>query len=123
MPNELIELRSVKRLPFPISYYGEESRQRLVADCKAKMVSIMMEKYPARAYVELAFETQKLDGEELARWVDCYRRADGMYIYRGEFVTRQFLEEEFSQIDAILKLTAYVRADDLERRANDEQAD
>ena len=117
MQNELIELRSETRLPFPIYYYGEEGRKRLVADCKAKMVRDMMEKYPARAYVELAFETQRLEGEELERRIDPYRRADGRYIYRGEFVTRQFLEEELSQIDAVLKLTAYVRSEDLEQES------
>ena len=70
----------------------------------------MLEEYPNVVYSEVYFDLQKAEGRDLYESVEYFKTSDGRYIYNGgNFVSREWLENELSQMPATLTLTAWIK--------------
>ena len=84
-------------------------RAKFVNFFKQKAISDLLEEYTNISYFEVYFETQKASDRELYESVEYFKRADGRYHYNGEFVSRERLENELAQLDAMLTMTAWIK--------------
>ena len=92
----------------------KDMREKFIRNKKEQMLCTMLEEHPARAYEAICFEIESDKGEIYEGIEDYFKMADGQYIYKGEFVSREFLWKRFENLPCRIKMTAYVREEDLD---------
>lgn len=95
-------------------YIPSERRKDFIFDQKRRMLGKMLEEHPARVYEAICFETKSNECEIYEGIENHFKRADGQYIYNGEFVSREFLWEHHKNLPCRIKMTVYVREENLE---------
>lgn len=98
----------VKLLP-DIAYCLMQSRDDLIKCFKQKAVGDLFEEYPNIIYSELYFDMQKMSDAQLYESVEYFKTVSGRYLYQGKFVSREYLEQELSQLDTQLIMTARIK--------------
>ena len=83
-------------------------RPKMVNFFKQKAMSDLLEEYPNITFMEVYFDVQNAQGQELKEAVDYFRRGD-RYMYDGEFVSRPKLESIISKLPATLTMTAWIK--------------
>jgi hypothetical protein len=106
----------VKLLP-DIAYCLVQSRDYLIKCFKQKAVGDLIEEYPNIIYSEICFDVQKMSGSELYESIEYFKTVSGRYLYQGEFVSRERLEKELSQLDTLLTMTAWIKETENEEGA------
>ena len=106
---ELNKVQYVSKILPYLSHCLGTDVDRLILLCKQKAVHDLLEKYPSITYCEISFDFQKASAAEVYESVENFKCADGRYIYNGDFVSREFLGNELSRIDAKLVMTAWIK--------------
>ena len=106
---DLNNVQYVSKLLLPLAYNLKIDIEELITAEKKRAVAELFENYPTITYCEISFTTQKASRSEVNEAVEYFKCRDGRYIYDGEFVSREFLEKELSQIDANLFMTAWIK--------------
>ena len=107
----LTKVRHVSRfLPY-LSYCLRVDMDKLISMHKKKALEDFIEKYPSITHFETLFELEKASKTEICEAVEGFK-IDGRYIYKGEFVSREYIEEELSKVDTKLITTiCFMEAD------------
>lgn len=84
------------------------SRAGLVTMFKRRAMDELLEEHPDITFMEVYFEVQNAQGQELKEAVDYFRRGD-RYMYDGEFLSRPKLESIISELPATLTMTAWIK--------------
>lgn len=109
MRNDLKKVQYKAKLMPDIAHCLVQNRDDLVKYFKQKAVGDLIEEYPNIIYSEIYFDLQKMSGPELCESVEYFKTVSGRYLYRGEFVSREWLENELSQLDTLLTMTAWIK--------------
>lgn len=86
----------------------KDMHEKFMLDKKQQMVCTMIEEHPSMAYEAIRFEIESNECEIYVAIEDYFKRADGQYIFKGEFVSRDFLWEHFKNIPTRIKMTASI---------------
>ena len=96
-----------------VLFMPDEIIKRYILAQKQKMLCMLMEDHPASVYEAVFFEIESNEGEIYNAIEDCFKKADGRYIYNGKFVSREFLWERFKNLPCRIKMTVHVREENL----------
>ena len=104
----------------PMLFYVPcERRKDFIRDKKRQMLCTMFEEHPAKMYEAIRFETQKNVSAVYEEIENCFKKADGRYIYEGNFVSREFLWQKFADFPFRIVMTVWVNEEQLESEEND----
>ena len=99
----------------PHLFYTPSDRIKdFIHDRKRQMLCAMFDEHPASVYEAICFKLKFDKGkiyEEIENW---FKKADGRYIYNGEFVSREFLCKRFGNLPCRITMTVYAKEEDLE---------
>lgn len=116
MPNGIpaSKIFAVAYLLPELFYIPTESYKDYIRDKKCSLICKVMEDYPATIYDAVCFDLEENKGRVYEAIENHFKTADGRYIYKGNFVSREFLEKRFENYPFRIKLTVYVRKENLE---------
>lgn len=102
----LKKVRYVVNLLPDMAYCLAADRNALISTFKHKAMQDLLDEHPNLVYLEASFEVTKVNHKELCECVEFYKTVSGRYLYEGNFVSREFLEKELSEITSKIVLTA-----------------
>lgn len=104
----LKKIRYVVKLLPDMAYCLAADRDEMVSTFKHKAVQDLLDEHPKLTYFEAIFDLQKMNKAELSESVEYFKTISGRYLYEGNFVSREYLEEELSQVTSKIVLTASI---------------
>ena len=107
--NNLKKVKYVVNLLPDMAYCLVQDRDEIISTFKHKAVQDLFDEHPNLIYFEAYFELQKVNKAELNQCVEYFKTISGRYLYGGEFVSRDYLEKELSQIDSRIVMTAAIK--------------
>ena len=107
-------MRNLKKVKYVVNllpdmaYCLVQDREEMISVFKEKAVFDLLREHPKLTYFEASFDLQKMNKAELNESVEYFKTVSGRYLYEGNFVSREYLEKELSQIDSRIVLTAKI---------------
>ena len=104
----LKKIRYVVNLLPDMAYCLVADRDEMVSTFKHKAVQDLLDEHPKLTYFEATFDLQKMNKAELSESVEYFKTISGRYLYEGNFVSREYLEEALAQVTSKIVLTANI---------------
>lgn len=101
-------VKYVVRLLPDLAYCLVPDREEMLSVFKEKAVFDLLREHPKLTYFEASFDIQKVNKAELNECIEYFKTISGRYLYEGDFVSREYLEKELSQIDSKIVMTATI---------------
>ena len=93
-----------------LSYMPSYDEKEVLLYHKRHLLAELLEKEGLGDSFTITFTRSELSPEMLDEFIDRFTRADGRPMYKGEFVTREYLRSELRRL--ITKLTLTVQLED-----------
>ena len=107
--NNLKKVKYVVNLLPDMAYCLISDRDEMISTFKHKAIQDLLDEYPKLTYFEATFDLQKMNKAELSESIEYFKTISGRYLYEGNFVSREYLEQELSQIDSRIVMTAAIK--------------
>ena len=109
--NNLKKVKYVVNLLPDMAYCLVSDRDEMILTFKHKAIQDVLDDHPKLTYFEATFDLQKMNKAELNESVEYFKTVSGRYLYEGNFVSREYLEKELSQVTSKIVLIASIRED------------
>lgn len=110
-------MRNLKKVKYVVNmlpdmaYCLVADRDEMISVFKHKATQDMLDEHHKLTYFEATFDLQKMNETELNKSVEYFKTISGRYLYEGNFVSREYLKEELSQVTSKIVLTANIEED------------